>query len=176
MRRELHLTLKQANYDLNKHQFNTVASACMKILNALERASGAAKRDQAQDRAGAAVHLGSGEVTVDGIDLVEGYDAGQLALQPDLFVIGNVVTGRQLVELPLNGRNFTQPGLLQPGKRLARPVAGREGHDLPVFGRPLASDFRQLAKPVAGMLLNYSQCVAPGDGRMLAGIADQYDT
>jgi len=51
--REIHLTLKQANYDLNKHQFNTVASACMKILNALERASGAAKRDQAQDRAGA---------------------------------------------------------------------------------------------------------------------------
>ncbi|MBK5102968.1 MAG: leucine--tRNA ligase [Burkholderiales bacterium] len=38
-RREIHLTLKQANYDLNKHQFNTVASACMKILNALERAA-----------------------------------------------------------------------------------------------------------------------------------------
>ena len=28
--------LKQANYDIQKHQFNTVASACMKILNALE--------------------------------------------------------------------------------------------------------------------------------------------
>jgi leucyl-tRNA synthetase len=40
-RREIHLTLKQANYDLAKHQFNTVASACMKILNALERVSGA---------------------------------------------------------------------------------------------------------------------------------------
>jgi len=40
-RREIHLTLKQANYDLAKHQFNTVASACMKILNALERAAGA---------------------------------------------------------------------------------------------------------------------------------------
>ena len=45
-RREIHLTLKQANYDLNKHQFNTVASACMKILNALERASGATRRDK----------------------------------------------------------------------------------------------------------------------------------
>jgi leucyl-tRNA synthetase len=41
-RREIHLTLKQANYDLGKHQFNTVASACMKILNALERVPGAA--------------------------------------------------------------------------------------------------------------------------------------
>ena len=30
-------------------------------------------------------------------------------------VIGNVVTGRELLELPLNGRNFTQLGLLQPG-------------------------------------------------------------
>lgn len=38
VRRELHLTLRQANYDLGKHQFNTVASAGMKILNALEKA------------------------------------------------------------------------------------------------------------------------------------------
>ena len=36
-RREIHLVLKQANYDLAKHQFNTVASACMKILNTLEK-------------------------------------------------------------------------------------------------------------------------------------------
>jgi leucyl-tRNA synthetase len=37
IRREIHLNLKQANFDLGRHQFNTVASACMKILNALER-------------------------------------------------------------------------------------------------------------------------------------------
>ncbi|MGE0873387.1 MAG: leucine--tRNA ligase [Burkholderiales bacterium] len=37
VRREVHAVLKQANYDLGKHQFNTVASAAMKILNALER-------------------------------------------------------------------------------------------------------------------------------------------
>ena len=36
-RREIHLTLKQASYDLSKQQFNTVASACMKMLNALEK-------------------------------------------------------------------------------------------------------------------------------------------
>jgi len=35
-RRELHLLLKQANYDLGKMQFNTVASAAMKVLNLLE--------------------------------------------------------------------------------------------------------------------------------------------
>jgi leucyl-tRNA synthetase len=34
---EIHSVLKQANYDLGKHQLNTVASAAMKILNALER-------------------------------------------------------------------------------------------------------------------------------------------
>jgi leucyl-tRNA synthetase len=37
LRREIHLLLKQANYDLGKQQFNTVASACMKMLNALEQ-------------------------------------------------------------------------------------------------------------------------------------------
>ncbi len=37
VRREIHLNLKQANYDLAKMQFNTVASATMKMLNALEK-------------------------------------------------------------------------------------------------------------------------------------------
>jgi len=35
-RRQVHLLLKQANYDLSRHQFNTVASACMKLLNLLD--------------------------------------------------------------------------------------------------------------------------------------------
>ncbi len=38
VRREIHLCLKQADYDFGKHQFNTVVSAAMKILNALEKA------------------------------------------------------------------------------------------------------------------------------------------
>ena len=38
VRREVHAVLKQADYDIGRHQFNTVASAAMKILNALERA------------------------------------------------------------------------------------------------------------------------------------------
>jgi leucyl-tRNA synthetase len=40
LRNEIHSVLKQANYDLGKHQFNTVASAAMKILNALEKVPG----------------------------------------------------------------------------------------------------------------------------------------
>ena len=41
LRREIHLLLKQANFDLSRNQFNTVVSACMKILNALDRLPGA---------------------------------------------------------------------------------------------------------------------------------------
>ncbi len=41
VRYEIHALLKQANYDLGKHQFNTVASAAMKLLNTLEKISGA---------------------------------------------------------------------------------------------------------------------------------------
>jgi leucyl-tRNA synthetase len=36
VRREVHLNLKQADFDMQRQQFNTVASACMKMLNALE--------------------------------------------------------------------------------------------------------------------------------------------
>lgn len=37
LRREIHLLLRQANYDFTKHQFNTVASSAMKMLNSLEK-------------------------------------------------------------------------------------------------------------------------------------------
>ena len=42
-RREVHLALKQADYDFARFQFNTVVSATMKILNALERAPASAQ-------------------------------------------------------------------------------------------------------------------------------------
>jgi len=49
VRREVHASLRQANYDFSRFQFNTVASAAMKILNALERASaGADERARAE--------------------------------------------------------------------------------------------------------------------------------
>jgi len=41
---EIHSVLKQANYDLSKNQFNTVASAAMKMLNALDRFDGGRNR------------------------------------------------------------------------------------------------------------------------------------
>ncbi len=49
LRREIHALLKQATYDIERKQFNTVASAAMKLLNALQdhagRASAAAMRE-----------------------------------------------------------------------------------------------------------------------------------
>jgi leucyl-tRNA synthetase len=47
MRRDLHLVLKQANYDYSKYQFNTVVSAAMKILNILEKRPDALPESQA---------------------------------------------------------------------------------------------------------------------------------
>jgi leucyl-tRNA synthetase len=49
VRREIHLLLKQANYDLGKFQFNTVASAAMKMLNSLEKAPGEANAADGRD-------------------------------------------------------------------------------------------------------------------------------
>ena len=57
VRREVHLNLKQANYDFHKFQFNTVASAAMKMLNALERAPKGADSLPALMREGLSVLL-----------------------------------------------------------------------------------------------------------------------
>ncbi|OZI59748.1 leucine--tRNA ligase [Bordetella genomosp. 11] len=38
LRREIHILLKQADYDYERIQYNTVVSACMKMLNAIENA------------------------------------------------------------------------------------------------------------------------------------------
>jgi leucyl-tRNA synthetase len=57
VRREVHAVLKQANYDMRRHQFNTVASAAMKILNALERASGPEPARAAVSREGLGILL-----------------------------------------------------------------------------------------------------------------------
>jgi leucyl-tRNA synthetase len=44
LRRETHLALKQASFDFSRFQFNTVVSAAMKMLNALEKARASADR------------------------------------------------------------------------------------------------------------------------------------
>ena len=53
--------------------------------------------------------------------------------------LGRVVTGREIVDLPLNGRNFTQLGLLQTG---VAPLTAGRGHGRRIAarrGRPTPS-------------------------------------
>ncbi|WP_418319205.1 UDP-N-acetylmuramate:L-alanyl-gamma-D-glutamyl-meso-diaminopimelate ligase [Piscinibacter sakaiensis] len=68
-----------------------------------------------------------------GIELIEGYDAGQMALKPDVFVVGNVVTrGNPLIEAILDaGAAYTSgPQWLAeqvlPGRHVLA-VAGTHG-------------------------------------------------
>ena len=66
-----------------------------------------------------------------GIELIEGYGADQLALKPDLFVVGNVVTrGNPLMEAILDaGARLHQRAAVAGRARAARPpCAGRGRH------------------------------------------------
>jgi leucyl-tRNA synthetase len=54
-RREIHLALKQASYDYERIQYNTVVSAGMKILNAIESAPADAEGASALIREGASI-------------------------------------------------------------------------------------------------------------------------
>jgi leucyl-tRNA synthetase len=56
-RRDIHLTLKQCNFDLGRQQFNTVASGCMKLLNALEKLPCGTAAADAVTREGLAILL-----------------------------------------------------------------------------------------------------------------------
>jgi leucyl-tRNA synthetase len=56
-RRELHLTLKQANYDYERIQYNTVVSAGYKMLNALEALPREARGGAALAREGLSILL-----------------------------------------------------------------------------------------------------------------------
>jgi leucyl-tRNA synthetase len=57
LRREIHTVLKQASFDMERKQFNTVASAAMKMLNALQDGTGA---DGAAKHLHDALHEGFG--------------------------------------------------------------------------------------------------------------------
>jgi leucyl-tRNA synthetase len=58
VRRELHLNLKQADFDYDRVQYNTVVSAAMKMLNALDDARlGNSAHEQALAREGLGILL-----------------------------------------------------------------------------------------------------------------------
>ena len=122
-----------------------------------------------------------------GIELVEGYDAGQLALKPDLFVIGNVVVrGNPLMEAILDagapytsGPQWLADNVLQGRHVLA--VAGTHGKTSTTSMLAWVLDQADLQPGflVGGVPLNFN--VSARLGRVATASpfvieADEYDT
>jgi UDP-N-acetylmuramate: L-alanyl-gamma-D-glutamyl-meso-diaminopimelate ligase len=119
-----------------------------------------------------------------GIELIEGFSADQLALQPDVFVIGNVVTrGNPLMEAILDaGAAYTS------GPQWLAATVLRERHVLAVAGTHgktgttsmLAWILEQAGlQPgflVGGVPLNFGISARLGAGRCFVIEADEYDT
>ena len=122
-----------------------------------------------------------------GIELVEGYDAGQLALQPDLFVIGNVVArGNALMEAILNaGAPYTCGPQWLADKVLLRrhvlAVAGTHGKTSTTAMLAWVLDQAGLQPGflVGGVPLNFGVSARLGriaDASPFVIEADEYDT
>jgi UDP-N-acetylmuramate: L-alanyl-gamma-D-glutamyl-meso-diaminopimelate ligase len=119
-----------------------------------------------------------------GIQLMEGYGADQLAVKPDLYVIGNVVTrGNPLVEAILDGGlpyasgpQWLAEHVLQGRHVLA--VAGTHGKTTTTSMLTWMLETAGL-KPgflVGGVPMNFGVSARLGEGRPFVIEADEYDT
>jgi UDP-N-acetylmuramate: L-alanyl-gamma-D-glutamyl-meso-diaminopimelate ligase len=119
-----------------------------------------------------------------GIDLIEGYDANQLQLQPDVFVIGNVVKrGMPLMEAVLNagarmtsGPQWLAENVLQGRHVLA--VAGTHGKTTTtsMLAWILECAGQHPGFLVGGVPQNFGISARLGSGRGFVIEADEYDT
>jgi UDP-N-acetylmuramate: L-alanyl-gamma-D-glutamyl-meso-diaminopimelate ligase len=119
------------------------------------------------------------------IDLIEGYDAGQLALAPDLFVVGNAITrGNPLMEaiLDANAAYTSGPQWLAEqilAGRHVLAVAGTHGKTGTTSMLAWILDRGGLAPGflVGGVPLNFGVSARLGEARAPFVIeADEYDT
>jgi UDP-N-acetylmuramate: L-alanyl-gamma-D-glutamyl-meso-diaminopimelate ligase len=118
------------------------------------------------------------------IELIEGWGADQLALEPDLFVIGNVVSrGNPLVEAILDaGRPYTSgPQWLAESVLQGRHVLAVAGtHGKTTTTSMLAWILESCgAKPgflVGGVPMNFGVSARLGSGPAFVIEADEYDT
>jgi UDP-N-acetylmuramate: L-alanyl-gamma-D-glutamyl-meso-diaminopimelate ligase len=126
----------------------------------------------------------SGQLEQLGIQLVSGFDAAQLELRPDLFVIGNVVSrGNPLMEAILNaglpytsGPQWLAENVLQGRHVLA--VAGTHGKTSTTSMLAWILEHAGL-KPgflVGGVPQNFGVSAQLGQGRPFVIEADEYDT
>jgi len=119
-----------------------------------------------------------------GIELVEGYGADQLGVNPDLFVVGNVVTrGNPLMEAVLNagaayisGPQWLAEHVLQGRHVLA--VAGTHGKTTTtaMLAWILEHAGLQPGFLVGGVPLNFGVSARLGSGAPFVIEADEYDT
>jgi UDP-N-acetylmuramate: L-alanyl-gamma-D-glutamyl-meso-diaminopimelate ligase len=119
-----------------------------------------------------------------GIELIEGYAADQLALRPDLFVIGNVVTrGNPLMEAILDagaaytsGPQWLAENMLQGRHVLA--VAGTHGKTTTtaMLAWVLDQAGHQPGFLVGGVPQNFGVSARLGAGKCFVIEADEYDT
>jgi len=119
-----------------------------------------------------------------GIDVIEGYEADQLGLDPDVFVIGNVMSrGNALVEAILDsGRPYESgPEWLARNVLAGRwtlGVAGTHGKTTTTSLLTWILDYAGL-KPgflVGGVPLDFEVSARLGEGRHFVVEADEYDT
>ncbi|MCC9595566.1 UDP-N-acetylmuramate:L-alanyl-gamma-D-glutamyl-meso-diaminopimelate ligase [Rubrivivax sp. JA1055] len=119
-----------------------------------------------------------------GIELIEGFGADQLALKPDVFVIGNVVTrGNPLMEAILDaGAAYTSgPQWLAENVLFGRhvlAVAGTHGKTTTTSMLAWILEHAGLAPGflVGGVPLNFGVSARLGGGRFFVIEADEYDT
>ncbi len=119
-----------------------------------------------------------------GIDLIEGFGADQLALRPDVFVVGNVVSrGNPLIEAVLDaGLAYTSgPQWLAENVLRGRHVLAVAGtHGKTTTTAMLAWVLQQAGlEPgflVGGVPLNFAVSARLGSGQCFAIEADEYDT
>ena len=127
-----------------------------------------------------------------GIDLVEGFGAEQMALKPDLFVVGNVVSRARLADgtpkFPLmeaildagapytSGPQWLSEHVLQGRHVLA--VAGTHGKTTTtaMLGWILHSAGLQPGFLVGGVPVNFGVSAQLGQGKCFVIEADEYDT
>ena len=119
-----------------------------------------------------------------GIELTEGYGAGQLARAPDLWVIGNVVTrGNPLMEAILDSgqRYVSGPQWLAehvlPGRHVLA-VAGTHGKTgaASMLAWILEHAGRKPGFLIGGLPLNFGVSARLGESELFVIEADEYDT